>query len=123
MTMRPMMPLLVLLGLVLAACGNDRMHPGELERSDPQGARACHTLQQWLREDHTAADRFALSQEVVKDAGGAKTDSIRSTVNGVADFPRSGGPDAGFDGVALADLRRLHAACEAAGVDMPPYHE
>ena len=106
--------------LALTACTRGDI---DLDRSDPQGARACHTLQQWLREDHPSADAFALSQEVANYAGAAKTESIRSTANGVADFARSGGPDAGFDGVRLVDLRKLHAACAAAGVDMPPYHE
>lgn len=121
MMRRQLIPLVVL--LVSAAGGCDRTHDGDLARSDPQGARACEALRQWLGEDHASADAFALSKEVARYASAATTASIRSTVNGVADIPRSGGPNAGFDGVPLVDLRKLRAACVAAGIDLPPYHE
>jgi hypothetical protein len=90
-----------------------------LASADPDGARACETLGRWLREGRVTHE-FETVREAARYASGAKTGSIRATVNGVADVPRPGHPGE-FDGVPLVDLRQLHRACRAAGVDLPPY--
>ena len=108
--------------LALAACSAGGPGDGDLARSDPEGASACRVLQRWLREGRTEQE-FEVAQEAGTHAGRAGTESIRAAVSGHADIPRSGGPDAGFDGAPLVDLGRLHAACRAAGVDLPPYRE
>jgi hypothetical protein len=107
--------------LVLTACGAEP-GPQDLARSDPEGAKACELLGHWLRSSRVTPE-FEVTKEAAEHAGAARTKSIRDTANGIADIPRSGGPNAGFDGVRIADLRKLHAACQAAGVDMPPYRE
>jgi hypothetical protein len=112
---------LLALLLVLPACGA-QPEPRDLARFDPEGAEACALLGHWLRSDRVTPE-FEVTKEAARHASAARTKSIRDTANGVADIPRSGGPNAGFDGVAIADLRKLHAACEAAGVDLPPYRD
>jgi hypothetical protein len=109
--------------LALAAClGSRRGAPrGDLAGGDPDGARACRILDDWLRGGRTTKERD-VSDAAGRYASIAKTSTIRASVAGVADVPRSGSTSGyDFDGYWVVDLHELHAACRAAGVDLPAY--
>jgi hypothetical protein len=91
----------------------------DLSETDPDGARACQILADWLR-DPGAAPGSEVSRRVASHALMAVTDAIRAAANGIADVPRPGHPGE-FDGFPIVDLRGLHAACGDAGFDLPPY--
>jgi len=85
---------------------------------DPAGAEACGILDRWLREGRAEAE-LEIARRAAELAGRSSTEAIHSLPRGVADVLNSDGTCcAGF---AFVDLHRLHRACTAAGVDLPPY--
>jgi hypothetical protein len=84
---------------------------------DPEGAQACGALDRWLRGGRQKAEADVVA-EAAPHAIAARSASIRA--------PAGHGDAVNPDGsccypVYFVDLRRLHGACVAAGVDLPPY--
>lgn len=92
-----------------------------LAERDPAGADACEKLAFSLERENTAV-ALGSSLGAAQAADLADTDSIRESV-----IDPSEGIDlpAGVDRDALLipDTKKLHAACEDEGVDMPPLKE
>jgi hypothetical protein len=84
---------------------------------DPEGAKACGVLDQWLRDGRRTAEADVVAA-AAPHAIAARSADIRA--------PAGHGDALNPDGtccypVYFVDLHRLHAACRGAGVDLPPY--
>jgi len=98
--------------LVLAGC-RDSVPLAD----DPEGARACAVLDHWLRDGRKSAEADVVA-EAAPHAIAARTAAIRA--------PAGHGDALNPDGtccypVYFVDLRRLHAACREAGLELPPF--
>jgi hypothetical protein len=112
---------LTVAALVLVGAGWQVL-PGLLEgraplAGDPEGAQACGVLERWLRDDRRAAEADVVAQ-AAPHAIAARSAAIRA--------PAGHGDAINPDGsccypVYFVDLRRLHAACRDAGVDLAAY--